>query len=146
MSLSNKNIFLIIMIVLVGLTAITIADIIISLDRSGTAFVAIKLDKEPEIYFVIEDPDPFFLKVIDNVNKTVLPGLFGDTNLDELIIFYNTGNVAYLGEFYSIGMLSVDAFSFEPYLLQFTFMGWIVLIIFGFKIFRKDKNRLWERE
>ncbi len=140
MSLSNKNIFLIVLIVLAGLTSFTIADIILSIDRSGMGFIAMKLNREPEIYFVGDDPDPFFIMVIENLEKTFVPGLFGDTNLDELIAFHNTGNVEYLGEFYSIGMVFVKGFSLEPYLLQFTFVGWIILIFVGFKIFKKDKK------
>ena len=120
---------------------IAIADSIVTSENSGSAIVAFRLEEEPDDFFVIEDPDSFFLEAIVNEGEPVFLGFFGETSIDELITFYNPCNVAYLDEFYSIGRLSVDAFGFGPYLLQFTFVGWTVLIIFGFvKLFSKGEN------
>ena len=141
MRLSNKRIFLISLLLLVGLTFVAIADIIITSESSGMAYIASGLDQEPETYFVIDEPDSFFLKAIANVDEPVFLGLFGETKIDELISLHNTSNISYLDEFYVVSRLSVDNFSYGPNLLAVTFIGWAGLIIFGLvRLFSKNEN------
>ena len=129
------------MLILVGLTVIAVADIIIVSNSSGMAIVAFRLEEEPDTFFILEDPDPFVLKAIDNEGEPVFMGLFGNTQIDELITLHNTGNVAYLGEFYVIGWLSADAFSYGLGLLLVSIVGWLLLLSFGITlIYDKDTS------
>ena len=120
------------MLVLVVLTVVAVADIIVVSQSSGSAIIATRLDEKPDNFFVIEDPDSYFLQAISNEGEPVFLGVFGNTKIDELITLHNTGNVVYLDEFYFIGRLSVDAFGFGPYLLQVIFfVGWALLITYS---------------
>ena len=132
MSQSKKRIYLILISVILTLTIIAFVDILVTAQSSGTAMVAFRLEETPETYFVIEDPDSYFLKAIANEGEPVFLGLFGETNIDELITLHNTTNVRYLDDFFIIYRLSVDAFSFGPYLLQAAIIGWVLLIIYWF--------------
>ena len=139
MRLSNKRIFLISLLLLTGLTYAGVADIIAYSESSGMAYIASRLGQEPETYFVIEEPDSFFLKAIANVDEPVFLGLFGETKIDELISLHNTSNISYLDDFYVVSRLSVDNFSYSPNLLVVAFAGWIVLIVVGLNsLFKKD--------
>ena len=132
--LLNKRFFLICILVLVVFTVVSIVDIIVTMQSSGMAIVAFPLKEEPDVFFVLEDPDAFVLKAFDNVGEPVFLGLFGDTNIDELISLHNTGNVVYLGEFYEIGWLSVDYFGFGSILWLVCFVGWVLLLAFGISV------------
>jgi hypothetical protein len=129
---SKKRIYLIFISFIVALTIIAIVDIIVTSQSSGTAMVVFRLEETPETYFVIEDPNSYFLKAIANEGEPVFLGLFGDTNIDELIALHNTSNVSYLDDFFVVSMLSVDAFSFGPYLLQAAIIGCVLLIVYWF--------------
>ncbi|MHA2052853.1 MAG: hypothetical protein ACW99F_04560 [Candidatus Hodarchaeales archaeon] len=118
-----------------GLTFVAIADIIVTSESSGMAYIASRLDQEPETYFVIEAPDSLFLKAIANLDKPVFLGLFGETEIDELIAVHNTSNIGYLDEFYIIRRLSVDRFSFGPNLLLAAIVGWLLLASYGITLF-----------
>ena len=132
MDQSKKRIYLIFISFILALTIIAFVDIIVTSQASGTAMVAFRLEETPETYFAIEDPDSYFLKAIANEGEPVFLGLFGDTNIDELITLHNTGNVSYLDDFFVVSMLSVDAFSFGPYLLQAAIIGFVLLIVYWF--------------
>ena len=139
MNLSNKSIFLICVLVLLASTLIAISDIFVTSESSGMAYIVSKLDQEPETYFVIENPDSFFLKAIANLDEPVFLGLFGETKIDELISFHNTSNILYLDEFYVVRRLSVDKFSYGTNLLVASFAGWIILMIVGLaSLFKKN--------
>ena len=126
----NKRIFLISALVLVVFTVVSVVDVIVTMQSSGMAIVAFKLEEEPDVFFVLEDPDPIVLKAFDNVGEPVVLGLFGVTKINELINFHNTGNVSYLDEFYEIGWLSVDYFGFGSKLLLVCIIGWVLLLAF----------------
>ena len=130
MSQSKKRIYLIFILVILALTIIAFVDIMLTSQSSGAALVAFRLEERPETYFVIENPDSYFLKAIANEGEPVFLGLFDVTNIDELITIHNTGNVSYLGDFFVVSMLSVDAFSFGPYLLQAAIIGCVLLIVY----------------
>lgn len=130
MSQSKKRIFLILVSVILALTIIAFVDIVVTSQSSGTAISATMLEEEPDNYFVIEDPDSFFLRAVANEGEPVFLGLFGDTNVDELIALHNTNNVSYLGDFFVVYRFSVDAFSFGPYLLQAAIVCGVLLIIY----------------
>jgi len=129
---SKKRIFLIFVLVILALVIIAFFEIAVASQSSGTAISATRLEKKPSAYFVIEGPDSYFLKAIANEGEPVFLGLFGYTNIDELIIIHNTNNVSYLGEFFVVYRFSVDAFSFGPCLLQATIIGAVLLIICWF--------------
>ena len=126
-----KRIFLFLMVVMLALTITAFVDIVVTSQSSGSAISATMLEEKPESYFVIDEPDSYFLKAIANEGEPVFLGLFGDTNIDELITLHNTNNVSYLGEFFVVYRFSIDAFSFGPYLLQAAIAGWVLLIIYG---------------
>ena len=132
MSQSKKRIFLIFALVILALTIIAFVDILVTSQSSGTAISVTKLEEKPDTYFVIEDPDSYFLKAVANEGEPVFLGLFGETNVDELLALHNTSNVSYLGDFYVVYSFSVDAFSFGPYLLQAALIGCVLLIIYWF--------------
>ncbi len=132
MSHSKKRIYQIFISVILALTIIAFVDIVVTSQSSGTAMVAIRLEETPETYFVIEEPDSYFLKAIANEGEPVFLGLFGDTNIDELITLHNTSNVSYLDDFFVVSRLSVDTFSFGPYLLQAAIIGCVLLIVYWF--------------
>ena len=132
MSQSKKRIYLIFISFILALTIIALVDIIVKSQSSGTAMVAFRLEEIPETCFAIEDPDSYFLKAVANEGEPVFLGLFGDTNIDELITLYNTSNVSYLDDFFVVSMLSVDAFSFGPYLLHAAIIGFVLLIVYCF--------------
>jgi hypothetical protein len=67
------------MIVNLALAITAITDIILTSQFSGTAIVAIRLEQKPETYFVIEQPDSYFLGAIADEGEPVFLGLFGDT-------------------------------------------------------------------
>ena len=106
MSQSKKRIFLILVSVILALTIIAFVDIVVTSQSSGTAISATMLEEEPDNYFVIEDPDSFFLRAVANEGEPVFLGLFGDTNVDELIALHNTNNVSYLGDFFVVSIAS----------------------------------------
>ena len=132
MSQSKKRIFLIFALVILALTIIAFVDILVTSQSSGTAISVTKLEEKPDTYFVIEDPDSYFLKAVANEGEPVFLGLFGETNVDELLALHNTSNVSYLGDFYVVYSFSIDAFSFGPYLLQAALIGCVLLIIYRF--------------
>lgn len=129
MSQSKKKIFLAISVIL-ALVIIAFVDIVVASQFSGTAISATILEEKPSTYFVIEDPDSYFLKAVDNEGEPIFLGLFGETNIDELTTFYNTNNVSYLDEFYVVCSFSVDAFSIGPCLLQAAIIGCTLLIAY----------------
>jgi hypothetical protein len=131
-SQSKKRIYLIFVSVILALTIVAFVDIIVTSQSSGTALVAFKLEETPGSYFVIEDPDSYFLKAVDNEGESIFLGLFGETNIDELTTFHNTNNVSYLDDFYVVYSFSVDAFSFGPYLLHAAIISCILLIVYWF--------------
>ena len=116
---------------MLALTITAFVDIIITSQSSGSAISVIRLEEKPDIYFVIENPDSFFLKAVANEGEPVFLGLFGKTNIDQLTTLHNTNNVSYLGDFFAVYSFSIDAFSFGPYLLQAAIMGWVLLIVYG---------------
>ena len=130
MSQSKKRIYLIFLSVILVLTIIAFVNIIVTAQSSGTAVVTTTLEEEPDTYFAIEDPDSYFLKAIANEGEPIFLGLFGDTNIDELITLHNTNNVSYLGDFFVVYRLSVDAFGFGPYLLQAAIVCSVLLIVY----------------
>ena len=130
MSQSRKRIYLIFVSVILAVIIIAFVDILVTAQSSGTAIVATMLEEEPDSYFVIEEPDSYFLKAIANEGEPVFLGLFGDTNIDELITLHNTNNVSYLGDFFVVYRLSVDAFGFGPYLLQAAIVCGVLLILY----------------
>ena len=132
MSQSKKRIYLIFISVFIALTIVAFVDIIVTSQSSGTAISVTKLEEKPDTYFVIEDPDSYFLKAVANEGEPVFLGLFGDTNVDELLALHNTSNVSYLGNFYIVYSFSIDVFSFGPYLLQAALIGCVLLIIYWF--------------
>lgn len=132
MSQSKKRIYLIFISVILTLTIVAFVDIIVTSQSSGTAISVTKLEEKPDAYFVIEDPDSYFLKAVANEGEPVFLGLFGETNIDELITLYNTNIVSYLGDFYVVYSFSIDAFSFGPYLLQAAIIGCVLLIVYWF--------------
>jgi hypothetical protein len=131
-SQSKKRIFLIFALVILALTIIAFVDILVTSQSSGTAISVTKLEEKPDTYFVIEDPDSYFLKAVANEGEPVFLGLFGETNVDELLALHNTSNVSYLGDFYVVYSFSIDVFSFGPYLLQAALIGCVLLIIYWF--------------
>jgi hypothetical protein len=131
-SQSRKRIFLIFALVILALTIIAFVDILVTSQSSGSAISVTKLEEKPDTYFVIEDPDSYFLKAVANEGKPVFLGLFGETSIDELITLHNTRNVSYLGDFYVVYSFSVDAFNFGPYLLQAAIIGCVLLVVYWF--------------
>jgi len=131
-SQSKKRIFLIFTLVILALTIIAFVDIIVASQSSGTAISVTRLEEKPDTYFVIEEPDSYFLKAVANEGEPVFLGLLGETNIDELTTFHNTNNVSYLGDFFVVYSFSIDAFSFGPYLLQAAIIGCILLIVYWF--------------
>ena len=132
MSKSKKRIFLIFVLVILALIIIAFVDIAVTSQSSGTAISATRLEEKPDTYFVIEDPDSYFLKAVSNEGEPVSLGLFGDTNIDELITIHNTNNISYLDDFFVVQRFSIDSFSFGPYLLQAAIIGVVLLIIYWF--------------
>ena len=130
MSQSKKRIYLIFVSVILALTIIAFVDIAVTSQSSGSAISATRLEEEPDTYFVIEEPDSYFLKAVASEGEPVFLGLFGDTNIDELITLHNTNNVSYLGDFFVVYRLSVDAFGFGPYLLHAAIVCGVLLIIY----------------
>jgi hypothetical protein len=131
-SQSKKRIYLIFISVFIALTIVAFVDIIVTSQSSGTAISVTKLEEKPDAYFVIEDPDSYFLKAVANEGEPVFLGLFGETNIDELITVHNSNNVSYLGDFYVVYIFSIDAFSFGPYLLQASLIVCVLLIVYWF--------------
>ena len=109
---------------MLALTFVAFVDIVVSSQSSGSAISATMLEEVPDTYFVVEDPDSYFLKAIASEGEPVFLGLFGYTNIDELITLHNTNNVSFLGDFFVVYRFSVDAFSFGPYLLLAAIVWW----------------------
>jgi len=131
-SQSRKRIYLIFVSVILAVIIIAFVDILVTAQSSGTAISATRLEEKPDTYFVIEDPDSYFLKAVSNEGEPVSLGLFGDTNIDELITIHNTNNISYLDDFFVVQRFSIDSFSFGPYLLQVAIIGVVLLIIYWF--------------
>lgn len=132
MSQSKKRTFRIFISVIIALIIIAFADIVVTSQSSGTAISATRLEEKPGTYFIIEDPDAYFLKAVANEGEPVFLGLFGETNINELTTLHNTTNVSYLGDFFVVYSFSIDAFSFGPYLLQVAVLGCVLLIVYWF--------------
>jgi len=97
----------------------------------GPVLWAERLSEKPAEYIVVTDPDPYLLEALSKPETEVFIGYWENTNIDELVMAYDTNNVEYNGNYYEVIMMTD-----HPIFTGFAFFllfCWIVLGI-GFLI------------
>jgi len=90
----------------------------------GAVISAERLSARPTDYFVVTDPDPYFLEAVSHPGTLVFAGFWEDITIDELIAANNTNNVEYGDAYYTVQLGSAD-----PIMGGFVWIlvGWIGL-------------------
>ena len=78
-------------------------------DAWGATIIVREISEEPQSYFLLENPDPYVLEAILNPEKPVYINFFNKTQIDELVESYDTSNIEYDGQYYSIDLAYVDS-------------------------------------
>jgi len=78
-------------------------------DAWGATIIVREISEEPQSYFLLENPDPYVLEAILNPEKPVYINFFNKTQIDELVESYDTSNIEYDGQYYSVDLAYVDS-------------------------------------
>jgi len=78
--------------------------------RYGPMLWAERLSAKPEKYIVVTDPDPYLLEALSNPETEVFIGYWENTNIDELVMAYDTNNVEYNGTYYMVNLITDHPF------------------------------------
>ena len=92
---------------------------------------ATKLNDKPSTYFVLDNPDKYFLESISRNYSSVFNSL-DDTKVDELRNNYGTNNIEYNGTYYEISIAVGD--NFPPFMLQQALLAVIVISVLAIVI------------
>jgi hypothetical protein len=102
-----KKVFatLIIIMVFLGTTAVLLPRLVPPF-TGWTELTADKLAEKPEKYFEVINAEPILLEAIASGHVRCSTS---DTQIDDLASQYNTNNIEYKSEYYSVGFVCVEA-------------------------------------
>lgn len=124
---SYAKIFAGLTIMLILCTTILVA-IVYSTPSFTLDMIANKLENKPEEYFVVRDADPVLSKAISRLGEPIRFNSMNETQIDDLMSQYGTGNVEYQNSYYDVDIVTGDNFQYVG-LMWFSLIGLAISVI-----------------